>query len=267
MTLRLPRLGLLMTLALVASIVLDASEPKSPGDQTDQSADRLLARGRLWAGGTGLENVKSLTIKGTQGPRGQTQRLYDVFILRPDDCQIRREGGWVHTLERSAFWMVIPQDFQGSFTPEMQATAERSTRQNCADIVATFLLRPWQNTSAASVGPIAVEGLRGEGVRIFLPSRPGNTFVFDPGDGRPLGYVSGNPTSVGEGKDVVIALFQDYSTVNGVRLPTHIEFHYLPEQHVVDWKVAELRVNDLKASDFHQGGGNDRLLEAPNPRP
>lgn len=160
----------------------------------------------------------------------------------------------MHTLDRSTFWMTIPPAFRATFNPAMQATAERGTRQNCVEFLMTFLLRPPIRLGASvdSVGSVALNGLSGQGVRVSLPGGEGNTFVFDPKDGQPLGYVAGAPTGSTGNDQRAYVLFRGYSTQDGRRFPSHIEFHYPPRSNVVDWKIAEVRVNDVSPSVFSE---------------
>ncbi len=236
------------------------SSPRS-GAQTVRDGQQILARARAWSGGAAFEAVRSLSTTGTMEPRGESQHRYDVFILLPGSCQVRHEGGWVHTLDQSKFWMTTPPDFPG-FTAEMQATADRGTRQTCVEATMALLLRPPEGlgVTLASVGTTAVEGLRGEGVRVALPGKEGNTFVFDPVDGRPLGYVTRRAASSSGSDEMDIALFSAYRTVSGSRFPSHIEIHYLPAGHIVDWDIGELRVNELKATDFRRDARGKSLV-------
>lgn len=238
-------------LALGFGAFPSASEPPALERQRSEG-QRILKRAQAWTAKGGAEAVRSLSIRGTLGPRGQTQRLYDVDILGPDRCQIRQDGGWVHTLNRAAFWMTIPPEFRPIFNPDMQATAERSTRQKCVELLTAFLLEPFAGlgVEVAAVGPVVGTHLKGEGVRVSLPGQGGNIFVFDVTDGRPLGYVRHSATS-----DVPLdkrdhVIFTAYATVQRWRVPGAVEYRYPSTAAIVDWTITEIVANDVTAAAF-----------------
>jgi hypothetical protein len=222
------------------------------GDQlkVEPAAEAILARARNWAGGPALDRVQSLVIEATEGPRGQNQRRYEIRLLRPDRYQSRTQSGIVHTFEGSKFWQTSSPGREAILTPAIRATAERNTLSWFVRHATTLFLRPppGYSVAVANAGRVQVEGWSGVGVRVSLPGRDADTFIFDPADGRPIAYFR-DVSPAGERR---VGLFLDYRVVGGVRFPFHIETRYLKGGEVLDWKVSDIRLNGLKLADFQR---------------
>jgi hypothetical protein len=226
-------------------------------DRIDPAAEPILQRAREWAGAAALERIQSLEIDGTQGPRDQTMREFDVRLLLPDRFQTV-QSSFVHAYEGSAFWMAGRSGAAVSDSPSVRANAERATLIRFVRMTITFLLRPpvGFGVSMSTVGAVDIDGLSGQGIRVSHEGRAASdVFVFDSSDGRLLGYTSSATNLAGGNSQPTVTLFGDHRDVDGVRLPFHVESRY-PE--VVDWRISSVATNRLTPQDFTQPRGGRR---------
>lgn len=245
----------LVVLTLVCGLCPASPEAAPNASQNDRTVETILAKARSWAGGPALERMRSLRATGMKGPRGQTMHPYEVRMLRPDRFQVRQEG-WIHTMEGTTFWMVVPPDFKAAFSAEMEATARRSaTTASVSHMVMFFLRVPsGQPLAMTGVGRVDIDGLAGDGVRVALEGRKSaDTFIFDPASGQPLGYIR-SAIDLSKDPSRVVVVFADYREVSGARFPTRIEERYQSGGKFVDWRVADLTANELGLPDFQKAG-------------
>lgn len=250
---RVLSIHLLASLLMLMTPVMSV-ESKQLGT-SDREAQQVLARARTWAEAEGATAVRSLSLHGTQGPRGQAARKYDVSLMLPDRCQIRQDVGWVHTWTEGGFWMTVAPGSESSFSVSARATAERTTRQKCVEFMVAFLMRPPNGlgVTVASVGRVPLAGSLGDGVRVWLPGEAGRVFVFDSVSGRPMGFVTFSPESPTGSADLHYVLFAEHQAVSGYRVPSRLTLHFPSQRAIVDWTVVEARVNDVSADLFDAG--------------
>jgi len=263
------------TVLLAVCSRLPAQSTRSGGGQASRSdqtssrksdAELIIEQARASLGGsTTLDSVTTLEILGTEEreyagalPKGATG--YDSpaepfgFKMRwPDRFQFTRHW-FIHTLEGRAFWQkqtggpTVPQ------TPDLQATARRSTELNAATCTLAFLLKtpPSLGLRPRYLGVVKIEGLEGPTVEFVGPTTYAPKLIFDPVGHTPMAAITTARRFDASGIERVVQVvkrLEDYRKVDGLRFPFRLD-ERAPGRHTIT-RIKSIRVNPpLGLRDF-----------------
>ena len=268
------RLFMATTLVAVSTLSLGESTRPLSADVSwprqargaEGDAERVLRQARASLGGSNsLEAVTTLEIQGVEGressgavPKGAI--VYDSapepfgFKMRwPDRFQFTRKW-FIHTLDGRAFWKQQTGGPPVPDTPEIDATARRSTELNSAYLTLAFLLRtpPWLRWQPKYRGVTKIDGVEGPTIEFVGPSDHGPKVLFDAVRHMPLAVVTTArryEATGGERVVDVVKRLEDYRRVGALLFPFRLD-EQAPGQRVVT-RINSIRVNQpLGSHDF-----------------
>jgi hypothetical protein len=260
--------ALIVTAAVVATGTIAAVEPGhlvlAPGSQVRQApttadrAEAILSAARNSLGGVpALAAVVTFEVEGVEErlatgtvPNGATVFDSDPepfgFRTRwPDRFQVTRKW-FVHTLNGSEYWKRQTGGPPVPDTPEIDATARRSTELNSAYFALAFLLRapPSLRWSPRYGGVVKIDGIEGPMVEFVGPSGSGPRMVFDGIRHMPLALVTKAQRydATGGGRVVeVVKRLEDYRKVGALLFPFRLD-ERAPGRHAIT-TVKSIRIN------------------------
>ena len=264
------------TLVAISTLFLvESARPLSAGISrprqartADGEAERVLSQARASLGGSNaLDAVSTLEIHGVEErgapgavPNGATvygsaPEPFGFKMRWPDRFQVTR-GWFIHTLDGRAFWKRQTGGPPVPDTPDLEATARRSTELNSAYLTLAFLLRtpPSLRWEPRYRGVTKIDGLEGPTIEFVGPSGRGPKMVFDAVRHLPLAVVTTArryEATGGERLLDVVKKLDDYRRVGGLLFPFRLD-EQTPGQHVIT-RITSVRVNPpLGVRDFAQ---------------
>ncbi len=243
----------------------DASSPRQ-ARSAEGDAERVLELGRASLGGSkALDAVTTLEIlgveeRGSSGAAPKGAIVYDAapepfgFKMRwPDRFQFTRKW-FIHTLDGRAFWKQQTGGPPVPDTPDIDATARRSTELNSAYLTLAFLLRtpPWLRWQPKYRGVTKIDGIEGPTIEFAGPSDHGPKVLFDAVRYMPLAVVTTSrryEATGGERVVNVVKRLEDYRRVGALLFPFRLD-EQAPGRHAIT-RINSVRVNPpLGLRDF-----------------
>jgi len=243
--------ALVVFLVVCVGSAAASQRPSAPKSTVPAAVAALLARARTHLNaGTDISRVASLYVVGTRTRSLDTRPTDDPFefkLLLPSSLQWRSTSV-LHTMAGGVFWQ------EPRFDERIRKIAARQLEGDRMRVCLTYLARvpPGAAISVEDLGFRDYEWVKGRSISVRnLVERLRLELVLDEETAEPLATVTHGIVYNADGSSVqndIVAVFQDYRTVSGVRFPHRIE-----ERNKLDHAVivlTKIAVNTLTPEDF-----------------
>jgi len=227
------------------------AEPTAPERSVPPAVARLLAKARTHLNaGTDVSRVVALHVVGTRTRSLDTRPAVDPFefkLLLPSSLQWR-SNPVLHTMTGGVFWQ------EPRFEERIRKIAARQLEGDRMRVCLTYLARvpPGAAISVEDLGIRDYEWVKGRSIGVRnLVERLRLELVLDEETAEPLATVTHGIVYNADGSSVqndIVAVFQDYRTVSGVRFPHRIEERNKLDHAVI--ALTKIAINTLTPEDF-----------------